>query len=366
MIPITVSYFGGQSRGRSGHTLSLALLYLLGMATMYSALGLVAAFTGSLFGSALQNPIVLIVIAAVMVALAMSMFGYYEIRIPERLAGMAGTAKQGLTVGIVAAPCIGPFVLGLLTFVGESGSLFLGFSLFFVLALGLGLPFVVLAVASGNIARLPKSGEWMEWVRRLFGLVLLAMALYFLRHVIGDIAYYALLGALLVVGGVMLGFVSKVHSSTLWFAAFRRLIGVAAPLYGLYMALAPGHILGRQAAAASSWAPYAEVELTRAVAAKRPVVIDFSADWCMPCKELEHKTFSQQEVIEKTRNFVTMKADLTQHGSPDVRALRKRYDIKGVPTIVFIDATGKEREDLRAVQFIDKNEFLRRLDEVDG
>ncbi len=374
MIPITVSYFGGQSRGRGGHTVSLALLYLLGMATMYSALGLVAAFTGSLFGSALQNPIVLIVIAMVMVGLAMSMFGFYEIRIPERLAGMAGTAKQGrmgsflmgLTVGIVAAPCIGPFVLGLLTFVGESGSLFLGFSLFFVLALGLGLPFVVLALASGNISKLPKSGEWMEWVRRLFGLVLLAMAVYFLRPVLGDPVYYTLLGAILVIGGVMLGFVSKVKSSTLWFAAFRRFVGVAAPLYGLYMALAPGHILGRARAVDFSWSPYAEVALARAVADGRPVVIDFSADWCMPCKELEHKTFSQQEVIERTRDFVTMKADLTQHGSADVRALRKRYDIRGVPTIVFIDAKGNERTDLRAVQFIDKEEFLRRLNEVDG
>jgi len=374
MIPITVSYFGGQARARGGRTVSLALLYLLGMATMYSALGLVAAFTGSLFGSALQNPFVLIVIALVMVGLAMSMFGFYEIRVPERLAGMAGTAKQGrmgsflmgLTVGIVAAPCIGPFVLGLLTFVGESGSLFLGFGLFFVLALGLGLPFVVLAVASGSITRLPKSGEWMEWVRRLFGLVLLAMAVYFLRPVIGDTLYYALLGALLVIGGVMLGFVSKVKSSTLWFAAFRRLIGVAAPLYGLYMALAPGHILGRVRTEAFSWAPYAEVALTRAVADGRPVVIDFSADWCLPCKELEHKTFSQAEVVERTREFVTMKADLTQHGSADVRALRKRYDIRGVPTIVFIDARGNEREDLRAVQFIDKTEFLRRLDAVDG
>jgi thiol:disulfide interchange protein DsbD len=341
---------------------------------MYSALGLVAAFTGSLFGSALQNPIVLIVIALVMIGLAMSMFGFYEIRIPERLAGMAGTAKQGrtgsfltgLTVGIVAAPCIGPFVLGLLTFVGESGSLFLGFSLFFVLALGLGLPFVVLALASGSIARLPKSGEWMEWVRRLFGLVLLAMAVYFLRPVLGDKVYYALLGALLVVGGVMLGFTARVHSSTLWFVAFRRFVGVAAPLYGLYVALAPGHILGRVESAAASWPAYAEVELARAVADGRPVIIDFSADWCLPCKELEHKTFSQDEVIARTRGFVTMKADLTQHGSADVRALRKRYDIRGVPTIVFIDAKGNEREDLRAVQFIDKDEFLRRLDEVDG
>ncbi|HET6463330.1 MAG TPA: cytochrome c biogenesis protein CcdA, partial [Candidatus Krumholzibacteria bacterium] len=212
MIPITVGYFGGQTRGRSRETVSLALLYLLGMATMYSALGLIAAFTGSLFGAALQNKFVLMAIALVMIGLAMSMFGYYEIRIPERLAGVAGTGRQGrtgaflmgLTVGIVAAPCIGPFVLGLLTFVGEQHSLVLGFSLFFVLALGLGLPFVVLAVASGNIGRLPKSGEWMEWVRRLFGVVLLAMAAYFLRTVIGDHVYYALLGTLLVVGGVML------------------------------------------------------------------------------------------------------------------------------------------------------------------
>jgi thiol:disulfide interchange protein DsbD len=373
MIPITVSYFGGQSRGRSRHTVSLALLYLLGMATMYSALGLVAAFTGSLFGSALQNPIVLIVIALIMIALAMSMFGYYEIRIPERLAGVAGTAKQGrtgsflmgLTVGIVAAPCIGPFVLALLTFVGESGSLFLGFSMFFVLALGLGLPLVVLAIASGNISRLPKSGEWMEWVRRLFGVVLLAMALYFLRPVLGDVLYYALLGVVLVIGGVMLGFVFRVKSSMLWFVAFRRFVGVAVPLFGLYVALAPGHILGRTASTAI-WEPYAETTLARAVAEGRPVVIDFSADWCLPCKELEHKTFSHNEVIERTRAFVTLKADLTQHGSPDVRALRKRYDIRGVPTIVFIDASGRERADLRAVQFIDKDEFLRRLDEVDG
>jgi thiol:disulfide interchange protein DsbD len=371
MIPITVSYFGGQARGRGSRTVVLAVLYLLGMAVMYSALGLIAAFTGSLFGSALQNPIVLVAIALVMVGLALSMFGYYEIRVPERLAGVAGTAKQGalgsflmgLTVGIVAAPCIGPFVLGLLTFVGEQGDLLLGFSLFFVLALGLGLPFVVLAVASGSLARMPKSGEWMEWVRKLFGVVLLAMAVYFLRPLLGDPLYFGLLGAALVVGGVVLGFVSKVKASSLFFNAFRRLVGVVAPLYGLYLVLAPGNILGRSAAGIA-WLPYAEAEVAKAASDGKPIVIDFSADWCLPCKELEHQTFNQPEVIDAVKNVVSLKADLTQHGSQEVRAVRRKYNIRGVPTIVFIDATGRERENLRAVEFIDKNEFLRRLSQI--
>jgi len=369
LIPITVSYFGGQSKGRGSRTLLLAVLYLLGMATMYSTLGLVAAFTGNLFGSALQNHLVLVVVALVMVALAMSMFGFYEIRVPMRLAGMAGTAKQGvlgsflmgLTVGIVAAPCIGPFVLGLLTFVGESGSLFLGFSMFFVLAIGLGLPFVVLAVASGNIARLPKSGEWMEWIRRMFGVVLLAMAVYFLRAVLGDPVYYAALGAVLIIGGVALGFIVRAHSTVIFFNALRRFVGVAAPLYGLYLILAPGNILGRHNEPGIAWIPYTEAELTRATADGRPVVIDFAADWCLPCKELEHKTFNQPEVVDAARGVVPLRADLTAHGSADVRAVREKFEIRGVPTIVFIDASGRERADLRAVQFIDKDEFLQRL-----
>jgi len=374
IIPITVSYFGNQAGGRMSKTVMLAVFYLLGMATMYSALGLAAALTGSLFGSALQNPIVLVFVALVMVALSLSMFGVYEIRVPMRLAGVAGTAKtgvagsflMGLTVGIVAAPCIGPFVLGLLTFVGEMGRPVMGFLLFFTLAVGLGLPYVFLAIASGSMSKLPKSGEWMEWVRRLFGMVLIAMAVYFLRPLLGDPMYFGTMGAVLVAGGIIMGYVFKASSKVLFVSALRRFVGVAAPLYGLYLILAPGHIIARGHGDGIPWQPYDVSVLESAVKDGRPVVIDFSADWCLPCRELEHKTFNQPEVIDAARAVVPLRADLTRSSSAEVLQLREQYQIRGVPTVVFIDASGKERSDLRAVQFIDKDEFLKRLGDLRG
>jgi thiol:disulfide interchange protein DsbD len=372
IIPITVSYFGGQSSGGKVSTIVRAVLYLLGMAAMYSTLGVVAALSGSLLGSALQNPFVTAFIALVMVALAASMFGFYEIRVPAKLSGVAGTAKQGylgaflmgLTVGIVAAPCIGPFVLGLLTFVGERGDALLGFALFFTLAVGLGIPFVFLAVASGSISKLPRSGEWMEWVRKLFGVILLAMAVYFLDPVLPETAYYILLGALLVVGGVILGFIMKVASTSVYFSIFRRGVGVVMPLVGLWIIFAPGHILG--VVPGIPWLPYDDDHLVDAISKNIPVVIDFSAEWCIPCEELDHETFNQPEVILAAKEIMPLRADLTQSASEEVVALREKYGIRGVPTIVFIDHKGKERNDLRVVQFIEKDDFLEKLDSLVG
>jgi len=374
MIPITVSYFGGQSEGKTTRTVLLAVFYLLGMATMYSALGLIAALTGSLFGTALQNPWVLSVVALILVALALSMFGLYEIRVPARMSGLAGTAKQGvvgsffmgLTVGIVAAPCIGPFVLGLLTFVGEPGNPVLGFFLFFTLAVGLGIPFVVLAVLSGSITKLPKSGEWMEWIRKLFGMILLIMAVFFLRNIMAAWASSLIMGALFIAGGILLGFALKTESRSFVFRAIRRLVGIAAPLFGIYLIVTNVTSFGVESKTGIAWRPYNSQAVAQAKADSEFVLIDFSADWCIPCKELEHNTFSQKNVVEATKNFINLKADLTKSSSESTLALREEYEIRGVPTVVFIDKNGNERKDLRVVGFVDAENFLSRIRRLTG
>jgi thiol:disulfide interchange protein DsbD len=377
IIPITVGYFGGQSGGRSSATLALASVYVLGMAITYSALGLFAALTGSLFGTALQNVFVVGFVSLVLVALALSMFGLYDIRMPARLSNLAGATSgrggyvgaflMGLTVGIVAAPCIGPFVLALLTFVGESADPLLGFSLFFTLAIGLGLPFLFLAMISGSIAKLPKSGEWMEWVKKLFGVILIAMAIFFLqphieRLALGGIAYWLSMGLLFIVGGLALGFSKRTQSSALFFLVLRRFVGIAGPLFGLYLILTPGHIIARGAPGGGiSWSAYDPTALAQAKADGRYVLIDFTADWCLPCKELDHKTFSKQTIVEATADFVRLRADLTDVASQDVLGLREQFSIRGVPTVVFIDRRGNERNDLRVFGFVDDQEFLDRL-----
>ncbi|HKY04320.1 MAG TPA: cytochrome c biogenesis protein CcdA, partial [Blastocatellia bacterium] len=240
IIPITIGFFvnqgAGQGTPRLRRTFSMALMYVVGMAVTYSILGVIASMTEGLFGAALQNPVVLIALAGVMVGLALSMFGVYEFRVPEALnrfankstqstTGLVGALVMGLTMGIVAAPCIGPFVIGLLVHVGAKGDPVYGFLLFFVLALGLGLPYLFLGTFSGAIKSLPRSGEWMVTVRKVFGLVLIGMALYFLMPLMGPYTNYVFV-AFFALSSVYLIFYEAGRTRPATFAWVLRAIGV--------------------------------------------------------------------------------------------------------------------------------------------
>ena len=380
MIPITITYFGGQAEGKKGSLIAHSTLYVIGMAITYSVLGVVAAMTGGLFGAALQFRPVLAGIALVMVALALSMFDVYELRMPQFLNRLAGSSKKGypgtllmgLTVGFVAAPCIGPFVLGLLTYVGNKGDALLGFALFFVLALGLGIPFLILGIFSGSIRRLPRSGAWMVWVRKIFGFVLLAMAVYFLKPLFpGQLAYPLTLALIMLLAGIYLAWIDEVPGSGKVFSFVRNVVGILFFAAALYSALAgleanAGNARTRDAmqnpAGAIQWSPYSESALSRAFRESKPVFIDFYADWCAPCKELDTQTFATREVIERSKEFVMLKVDLTSADHPQSESLRKKYQARGVPTLIFLTPDGREIVDLRGTGFEPKDVFLNKMD----
>ncbi|MFZ0391315.1 MAG: protein-disulfide reductase DsbD [Calditrichia bacterium] len=378
LIPITISYFGGQAEGKKGSLLVHSLIYVLGMAITYSILGVFAALTGNLFGAALQNPVVLAIIAAILIGLALSMFDLYEIRVPVFLSNFAGGGRQGffgtffmgLTVGIVAAPCIGPFVLALLTYVGEQGSVLLGFWLFFVLALGLGVPFIFLAMFSGSISKMPRSGSWMIWVRSIFGFILIAMAIYFLQPLFPNALYYNLsLAFVMLIGGIYMAWIEPTPATGKIFPVIRNIIGIIFFVLALFLTvngiqgyvqktLAAGGTVQQSSENDISWNKYDEELLQTASRAGQPVMIDFYADWCIPCKEMDQLTFSHPEIIETSRDFMMLKVDLTTDKDPLAKSLKEKYKIKGVPTFVFLNRDGEEIPDLRVVGFRSKEDFL--------
>jgi thiol:disulfide interchange protein DsbD len=386
IIPITVSYFGGQSGGKKGSLVLHAVLYVLGMAVTYSVLGSIAAFTGGLFGAALQLPAVLVFIALVMVILSLSMFDVYELRMPAFLnkfaggsqKGFFGTLFMGMTVGIIAAPCIGPFVLGLLTYVGNRANVVLGFSLFFVLALGLGLPFLFLGVFSGSLQKLPRSGAWMVWVRKIFGFILIAMALYFLKTLLPNtLVYHLALALTMLVGGVYMAWIEPTKSPAKAFPYIRTAVGIVFFLVALivassgvqaYLDEAVGTRLEGLSASGGSvpadriaWLPYTEDRLDAARSEGKPVFIDSYADWCIPCKELDKLTFSTPEVVAASRSFVCLKADLTDGKDEAVKAFYKKFNVRGVPTLIFLAPDGTEVAEVRTTGFEKKDVFLPKM-----
>jgi len=363
LIPITISFFGGQESSK-GRTFWMALAYVLGIAVTYSILGVVAALGGGLFGALLTNPLVLIGIAAILIGLSLSMFGVYEFRLPTGLmtaasqskAGIFGSFFMGLTLGIVAAPCVGPFVIGLLTYVAAKQSVILGFSMFFTLAMGLGLPYLFLAMYSSKLSSLPRSGTWMIGVRVIFGLVLIAMAIYFLMPLLGG--YGNLVMSIFLIGsGVYLIMFDKSAEGNLSFNRIKQGIAILLIIIGTWLGIPEPEMRG----AGIAWEhPTNQMELEDLLSSEVPIMIDVYADWCIPCKEMDKFTFPDEEVVRLSKKFTAIKIDMTKDTGEFETYFLKKYSIKGVPSYIFLK-DGEELSSLRSTGFENAADFLKRM-----
>lgn len=364
LIPITVSYFGGRSQTVRGMVVVHGILYICGLAITNSLLGLTASLSGGLLGAALQNPVVLSLVAGILIALALSFFGVWELRLPAGLTRLAsinfggyfGSFFMGLTLGIVAAPCLGPFILGLVSYVGHKGNPLLGFLYFFVLSIGMGLPLALLAVFSGAVKRLPVSGEWMVWIRKLLGWVLIGMAGYLFQPIItSSLGKSVLYTSILIAAGLHLGWLERSKAPFTAFRYLRRGLGVVL-IMGAVFSLASGY----QDRTAVRWIPYDEVLLKEALREDKPIIIEFYADWCGPCRKMKASSFKNPEIIKMSRSFLNMTVDLTKRSNQN-EVLRKRYRVRGVPTIIFINRRGVEEKQLRLESYVGQDEILSRM-----
>jgi thiol:disulfide interchange protein DsbD len=357
LIGVTVAYFGYEGGGPR-KVVVLAVFYVLGIALTFSAVGVAGALSGGLFGAALQNPYVLGTIATMLLMLAAASFGLVSLQPPVWLMQRAGSARpgyagallMGLGMGVVAAPCIGPIVLGLLLMVQQSASAMLGFALFFTLAIGLGLPYVALALAAGSIRRLPRSGEWLAWIEQLFGFVLVGLALYFVDPLIAGRLITRILPYYAAGAGIFLGFVSRAGRTPQPFFVIRSALGIISVAVLVYLLNT-----ARSSPTELRFRPFDPALLLTARAERKPVVVDFSADWCVPCREMEHTTFADPAVVRQASKFVWLNANLTA-ANPGNAALVKQFEVAGVPTTIFIDSNGIVRASRAG--YIGPQEFL--------
>ncbi len=360
LIPITIGYFGGQSEGRTSRLFLLGILYVLGMSLTYSVIGVVTSLSGAIFGTLMQNMFVIIGIAFLFVLLALSQFGVYEFKLPDSWVMKAGGAKggafgaffMGLTMGIVAAPCIGPFVLGLVTYVAAKGDPLYGFLMFFMMALGLGFPYLLLALFSGKIKKLPRAGDWMEGVKHIFGFLFLGMAIYFIGPIIPKELNKYLLPAFGIIASLYLLLIDKMANNVKIFRIFKIVFSTIVIAVSIY-ALIPTKKIEPE------WQKFSEVKYEQSLVNNERMVVDFYADWCIPCKELDALTFSDPRVLSSLTKFTTYKVDMTQTASDETEKLRNKFKIIGMPTVLIIDARGEEVE--RLTGFVNANEFLKLL-----
>lgn len=400
MFPILSSIIASKGQHLSktrGFILSLA--YVLGMSITYAIIGAAAGLSGSMLSAALQNGWVLGTFALVFVLLSFSMFGFYELQLPSSLQNKLTTETQQLKGGhltsvfgmgalsaLIVGPCVAAPLAGALLYISQTRDLVLGGSALFVMALGMGVPLLLLGVSAG--ALLPRSGAWMESIKQFFGVLLLAVAIWLISPVISEVVYMLLWAALLIISAIYLHALDPLPAQANGFKKLFKGVGVISLLTGV--AILIGVLSGSRdvlqplanfnfatSSTANSYTenaknqplPFTKIQTVAELdefiqqSSGRHVMIDFYADWCVSCKEMERFTFSDPKVQARLQDVALVKIDVTA-GSEDDAALLKRFNLFGPPGLLFFDRQGQEIPRVRIIGYLNKDDFLTVLNAV--
>lgn len=391
MIPILSGIIVGQGNLTSRKAFLLSLVYVLAMAATYTAAGVAAGLFGQNLQAMFQNPWVLGGFSAVFVVLALSMFGFYELQMPSviqtRLSGLSnrqqgghwlGVAVMGVLSALIVGPCVTAPLAGILIYIGQTGDPWFGGVALFALSLGMGIPLLVVGTAAGKW--IPKAGVWMETVKSVFGVMLLGVAIWLLERVLPLSVSLLLWGALLVFSGVFLGAFTPLTADSSGWRKLWKGAGILLVLYGCLVVV--GSTTGRgglwqplqgfgtaATAVNSAKLPFQTVKTLPALqgaiadAKGQVVMLDFYADWCVTCLEMEKYTFSDPAVQAQLRTVLLLKADVTQN-TPETKQLLQHFKIAGPPAIVFFDKNGQELRQYRQVGFMPAAAFVAHLGKV--
>lgn len=395
MIPILSGIIvGSGEKIEKSRAFILSLSYVFGMAITYALAGVAAGLSGKLLSVALQNPWVLGGFALVFVILSLSMFGFYELQLPNSIQSkfndasnkVKGGSKFGaFTMGalsaVIVGPCVAPPLAGALLYIGQSHDVVLGGSALFAMALGIGVPLMLIGTSAG--ALLPRAGGWMDAVKKVFGVMLLGVAIWLVMPVLPQTATMMLIGALLVMCAIYLSAIDPLPLGASGMLRFGKGAGVLSLIAGTAMLVGAlsgnrdllqplgGFKMANAAAPANKSlnfkrvATVAELDSQIRAAAGKPVILDFYADWCISCKEMEHNTFTDTQVQAKLKDAILLQADVTSN-SDEHGELLKRFGLFGPPGIVFFDSKGAELPSAKVIGYQAPEKFLASLDRVPG
>ncbi|MFT7235903.1 MAG: thiol:disulfide interchange protein DsbD [Methylophagaceae bacterium] len=393
MIPILSSIIVGEGDGiTTRRAFTLSLVYVLAMSVTYTIAGLITGLLGANIQTMLQNTWVIASFSALFVILSLSMFGLYELQLPQGLQNrlhqvshqqkggkLAGVALMGLLSGLIVGPCLAPPLAGALIFIGQQGDPILGASALFALSMGMGLPLLAIGTSAGSL--LPKAGAWMDGIKAIFGVLMLGLAIWLLERIIPGWIALLLWGGLLIVSAVYLGALNTLGLSSTGWEKFSKGFGLIILIFGTLL------LIGSASGSHNVWQPLKgiasvsgttgqainsikfkeinnlselEQELTQST---QPVMLDFYADWCVECKTMEATTFQDPAVVATLANTTALKLDMTDNND-EHKAFLKQFTIFGPPTILFFDPQGNEYKQHRLVGTMNARDFNEHLSTI--